>query len=68
MFSSKVRIERDSSDASERGPDHFFLSKQSLVVSLLVVLSTAGCSSPVKHFSKSLVLGGKKVSARRLNN
>src|SRR5450631_2668951 len=44
-------------------------SKKSLVVSLLlVVVLGAGCSSPAKHFSKSQVLGGKKVSARRLNN
>jgi mono/diheme cytochrome c family protein len=35
---------------------------------LSAALLLAGCSGPVKHFKKSMVLGGKKVSARALNN
>jgi mono/diheme cytochrome c family protein len=38
-----------------------------LLVAALVGAGT-GCSGPGKTFRKSMVLGGKKVSARRLNN
>ena len=33
-----------------------------------IVAGGTGCSGPGKTFTKSMVLGGKKVSARRLNN
>ena len=68
MLSTQRSIAGEPTGRCRSGPGRFFLSRKSLVVSLFVVLSSAGCSGPVKHFTKSMVLGGRKVSARTLNN
>ena len=38
------------------------------LLAALLLGSVTGCSGPGKTFKKSMTLGGKKVSARRLNN
>ena len=62
MKVGRKRVDRDAASRT--------IATASIAALLVAALAGggAGCSGPGKTFTKSMVLGGKKVSARRLNN